>query len=918
MDFVVQSLAALNSGAAAVVHGQGGWVLCTKTDASVMGLQTSPDAASWTPYPLLGSATADRALDAAFNATGRCVVVGTQGRAFYSDDLAAWAAVTSSFATTGITGVAHGNGLYVAVGGAKCGYSANGISWAQRAALPTTSAQQIAFGDGVYVAVGTSGWLGRSTDNGVSWTTIGAGFGTSTINNVAYDPDTGVWCAVGAGGKIATSVDGGLTWTQRTSGTTQILYAVACAGGTWLVGGAGGVVLESDDLAAWTVATTALGSNTVRGIGTDGSIFVVQTDFAQVAVSASPSIAISLPVEVNVVAPPVVAVGIEVTVASASIAASLPVTVNAVVPGAIALPLSVRVNDPDIYADLDGAATWAAAPHGRWRAIVVLGDQDISDRLIGEVSVEHEDNTAALADFEFLPAGLLQPASLIQRSVRISFAWDDGSNVQMLFAGVVAWPEPDATTGAVRCTCTNRAQEIWAAMPRAAIDALVGGRYHTAVSGERDDNYEYLVERIKSVGASWAVDALLQPRILTWQGAAKTFTVREADVIDGAFEVALPDGDQLRSRVTCRLQHRYQLLRGRRVVAQYAHDFALIRPRIYATTNYPGVTALTAAMVQQACEGVTGWTRVSEIDIEHPPSGAWMIGTSETQGVYSISPRVAQDLALGFKAEYAARWQQTVTETYEITLVWSALEAQLGSGASGAPEVEGATLEAKFDSPAWSSDATVLPDVTPPALGDRSVAHQPPGADAAARDEALRTLLDRAWVGMWSRSRSGRVRFAIPCRPDIWLDARITVEARRLRAAGKVADVTHRLDVATGAATSYLGIAVGMPGEASATLPVWTLPPAPAPAYVPPISSFSFEIGEYVGGGPESAEWDEATMIGFSTNLLGPSDDALNYYPHQLSIKAPDLAAEDRDPAELTAAATIPITIPTDLLEILP
>ena len=38
--------------------------------------------------------------------------------------------------------------------------------------------------------------------------------------------------------------------------------------------------------------------------------------------------------------------------------------------------------------------------------------------------------------------------------------------------------------------------------PDKAIDALVGGRWHEAVSGEPEDNFDYLEARIASVGAS--------------------------------------------------------------------------------------------------------------------------------------------------------------------------------------------------------------------------------------------------------------------------------------------------------------------------------------------------------------------------------------------------------------------------------
>lgn len=178
-------------------------------------------------------------------------------------------------------------------------------------------------------------------------------------------------------------------------------------------------------------------------------------------------------------------------------------------------------------------------------------------------------------------------------------------------------------------------------------------------------------------------------------------------------------------------------------------------------------------------------------------------------------------------------------------------------------------------------------------------------------------MLDRAWVRLWSASRSGRVRFALPLRPDVWLDTRVTLEHARLRAAGKVTEISHTMDLASGSAISEIVLAVGMPGSLPAALPDWDLPAPPVDSYVPPLSAYSTEAGTFVGGDVSSPPWDATTMVGFSTNLNGVEVEGLNYYPHQLSLRAPELAAEDRDPRVLTTAARIEVVVPTDLLEII-
>lgn len=606
---------------------------------------------------------------------------------------------------------------------------------------------------------------------------------------------------------------------------------------------------------------------------------------------------------------------IAVTVASAAVALELPLRVTVAAPYAVSLAVPVHVIDAAALAGLDGAGAWAASPDGAWRPVVVLDGDDVSARLVGRVTVTHGDDAAAIAELGILPDRVMQPMDLIGRPVRIAFARGDGTSEQTMFSGVVDVPSVDLGTGVITCICHDQAQEIWARTPREDIDALVGGRYSAAVSGEPADNFEYLRERIQSVGASWALDVLQRPRVLPWGDASRAVTVRTADVIDGSLSVELPSRDQLRSRVTVRLQYQYARLRYRGVQAQYSQSVHFFKPFLSETVSYPGALWLTTAMVKSACESVPGWEMVGEPYIEHPPARAWQIGDTINSGYYGITAAAAPTLALAFRCDFYARWQQRITEDYSITLVWPEIEAQLGAAVG---EEIGASLVVEFDQPGWESDPTMSPRI-PGAIGvgDATIEWRPAGYDDAARDEALRTLLDRAWVRLWSSSRSGRVTFEIPLRPDLWLDARVTLEHARLRAAGKATVIEHTMNTETGAAVTSITLAVGMPGATTASQPEWSPPPPPVDGYTPPLSAFSFEIGTYLGGQLDSPPFDADAMVGFSTNLNGVEEPGRHYYPHELSIRAPGISAEDRDPRTLESLTEVAVDVPTDLLEIL-
>jgi len=111
---------------------------------------------------------------------------------------------TSGFGTTFISGVTHGDGLYVAVGSSgTLTTSPDGITWTTRTSgFGSTQIFGVTHGDGLYVAVGSSGVLTTSPD-GITWTSRTSGFGTTSILGVTYGD--GLYVAVGESGTLTTS-----------------------------------------------------------------------------------------------------------------------------------------------------------------------------------------------------------------------------------------------------------------------------------------------------------------------------------------------------------------------------------------------------------------------------------------------------------------------------------------------------------------------------------------------------------------------------------------------------------------------------------------------------------------------------------------------------------------------------------------
>jgi len=178
-----------------------------------------------------------------------------------------WNEVTHPFGASQILIVAHGNGVWVAVGvsGKIARSTDDGVTWGSLITNPfgTDSITTVEYSNGVWVAVGVSGKIARSTDGGVTWgSLITNPFGTSTINTLSSG--NGTWIAGADGGKIARSTDGGVTWGSLITNPfgATIIRSISHGTGSWIAGGDTGKVARStDDGVTWLAVSTEISSH---------------------------------------------------------------------------------------------------------------------------------------------------------------------------------------------------------------------------------------------------------------------------------------------------------------------------------------------------------------------------------------------------------------------------------------------------------------------------------------------------------------------------------------------------------------------------------------------------------------------------------------------------------------------------------
>ncbi len=596
---------------------------------------------------------------------------------------------------------------------------------------------------------------------------------------------------------------------------------------------------------------------------------------------------------------------------------SLPVRVTMAAQGTIAMPLRVSMveaQDVSLPVRVTMVEPLTASP-ALWRPVVTLGGVDVSERLTGEIEVEAVEGEARIARFSLAPApGVILLPQWSGQPVTIDSAElaADGSalNPRRLFTGVVDVPDYDVTAHVVTFECTDQLQEVIGNLPREWVDEYAGGEYSPAVSGVPADTKQYAAARLASVPASLDLDPYQQPRVTFWHSEdAPARVFAEADVVDGSLRLQLASRADLRNEVSTGLDYRLPRLRGRVIEAQFE--------RTINQYTSQGLDIPSRAMIEQALSSLSGWERIGDINYVAVDPGVYeSVGGS---GVIFTEVRAtdAPNLALGFAAAFASRWVQSVTEQYRLTV---RAQASIDAIGYARDSLDSATLDAEFDDAAWL-DGNAGPALTLPPVGDVSLDYGAAGAtDRAAAQQAVRALVEQAKVAVLASHRTTRVGATLAHWADVDLHERYEIDTGPLRATGKAARVVHRLNMENGSAVTEIEVAVsgcaavGLQADDPADPPTAPADPTPAPG----AAQLACACDLYVGQTMTSPPYDEAVMIGFTTNArAGATFDALApAYPLALTVGAPEVEAAVRDPIALPQTATYSVAIPQDTLEI--
>jgi hypothetical protein len=541
-----------------------------------------------------------------------------------------------------------------------------------------------------------------------------------------------------------------------------------------------------------------------------------------------------------------------------------------------------------------------------WTARCVIDGVDVSARLEGVISVTADEGAARIAGLAINPAsGTISPLDYVGKSIMLDYVpVIGGTEVPLrLFTGRIDTPSYDPNTRLLSLTCVDDLQNRVASLPRSVIDGLVGGRYTTAVQGDILDNWDYAAARMTTVAASLDAGPSGGMRVTPWEMGTNWATYGDADLLYQRTEIRYPQRSTLVNHVSIDYAYRYPRLRQRYTSMGWSGPLIDMAPCGYA---YP-----TQQDVLGAANG-TGWKVTLGIFYPAPAT------IPHSSGGHITTATGAIDMAIVYLTQ---RHSQTVTESYALTV--SAFESVSANGEL--PYSLRGALASGFDGNAWESALDV-----PPLMPDGGEQDYAPDATRADSDYAIQTLLDQARVKILSSHRGARVVNAVLCNPDLDPDKHVTIATADMAVSGKVASVTHTLELGSGSAISEFSIACFGAGGAGIITPTTLAPPAAPDAAaatqdwltsIQPLYTNTFGVTPYnvnlmglLLNPPETIFVDNIPPLASSASFPNPYYVAGSYPVTGFRVQMPGVDDSDRNPLNKPVSAAYSILIPSDTL----
>ena len=471
------------------------------------------------------------------------------------------------------------------------------------------------------------------------------------------------------------------------------------------------------------------------------------------------------------------------------------------------LPLRVSIANPSINPTLGVSA--AAA----WTVRVVLDGVDVSTSVLGEVTVEAEEDAARVADFTLhLPHGtVVTPSQYIGLPVEIWLDAAAGGAASVVFTGVTDTPVITPGSGTIGLRCTDNRQGMIAALDADQLAALIpGSTFSHVVFDAGAPMLTRASDLLSTVQASLDVSPAGALRLTDWPSQPETLAYDEDDVLDGSLSYEPADRSSVVNRVIVDFQYRFP----RAKTEAYLIGFD---PVAESHLGFGGWvkngnqflqrdTVISAIENAGAAIASIEWIELPTFAVSIPGTGGYWLPNPATDGL----------LCSGFGAVVTFDFGQSQEEHFSIEVRNEASIARLGvlsdqmscalEGVSGDPTAaEHAALLYKKKISTIPPRSTVPIKVGYINSADSALTIE---TDRAAADAAIACLIAIARTKIAASHRRHSVSASVPADARIDLDKAVDLVAGGIEAEGKVRKLRHVFNTDSGSATTDFTIAI--------------------------------------------------------------------------------------------------------------
>lgn len=586
--------------------------------------------------------------------------------------------------------------------------------------------------------------------------------------------------------------------------------------------------------------------------------------------------------------------------------------------------LSVRVGDVNVFDSAIGKIYWSAA--------VMVGGVDVSARLVGDMKIEADEDSARLASFSVIPLSDGELASYDSAAVTIDLTIYRGSAAASLrrFTGVVETVSFNPSAREAALNCRDGYQErIRACASAAQIHSLLGGMSApcskiVAWSDSTPDPSAYFSSLLATLPGATFIDASGIWQAIKWDISPPLVTFTAADVFEDSMSITQPSRADVPSAIFAQLTHRFPRLHCAEVAIDWAEP---------DRTDYvvQGIVPCTKSAVIEAIKGISGWVVKGDISITPPVPGSYPVPLNGHTVYYNVSYAEIVWRCSAMSATLYRRWYQEVEIAYSVTIAMD--------GASDRDESIQDAIATTFDTGSWESPSPTSDslgiysanapagqgDVDPPTGYEALPAPWPPAnsamdhfADVTAGmlAEAASHVVAKATRLAAAGRRKRRVDFERPIDPRWEIGATLAVTAYGVFAAGQLAGFADTLNFESGEATTKLIVACPQGGGTNIDYTASVTPPAPNIAHALLMPALGNHVGADLST-PDQISPD--SLAGYLCNTIPTSisyDASAPVFEPQFRIVTPAIDAAVRDPLYLTAVIDATVSLPAGELTI--